>query len=432
MEVSMYTAITSTWSQLINHFFPVFTAPTAEIFAALAAGWVLCTARRTVTGITRFTSLFIDRPHDAFHRFFSCASWSVSELWCMLATLLVKKLYPSGIIHLDLDDTLFHRPGRKVSGASKWRDPVRSEKMLVFARGLNLVIVTLRVYPPWGGSPIGLPVNMRLRFKEGPSHIDHAQSMLVEITSWLPNRRFICHCDGFYTALIDRDMPGVDIISRMRKDAIIFELPPKEKPRRGRKRVRGEILPKPKVLAEKIRDFTIVSTIERGQKRKRLVWARQVIWYHVSKKPVMLVISRDPKGREKDDFFVTTDLSLKPAQIVGQFVGRWSIEVTFKSTKQILGGQQPQSYKRKGPERAAAMSFWLYSIVWLWFLENRRLWRTLPRLPWYRQKRRPSFADALAALRQQLWKERINCMFDNHVGFENIPKSIITALAYAA
>jgi hypothetical protein len=432
MEVSMYTTITSTWSRIINHFFPIFTAPTAQIFTALVNGWVLCTARRTVTGMIRFGRLFIERPHDAFHRFFSCARWSTAELWRLLAILLVKKFYPTGIIHLDLDDTLFHRPGRKVSGASKWRDPVRSEKLLVFARGLNLVVLTMRVCPPWGGEPIGLPVNMRLRLKDGPSHIDHAQSMLVEIASWLPNRRFICHCDGFYTALIDRHMSGVDIISRMRKDAIIFDLPPKEKPRRGRKRVRGEILPKPKVLAEIIMDFTAVTTIERGRKRKRLVWTRQVIWYHVSKRPVMLVISRDPAGKEKDDFFVTTDLSLKPAQVVGQFAGRWSIEDTFKNTKQLLGGQQPQSFKRKGPERAAAMSFWLYSAVWLWYLQDRRLWKMLPKMPWYRQKHKPSFADALACLRQQLWKERINCMFDNHSAFEKIPKSVITALSYAA
>jgi hypothetical protein len=429
----MFTqTITSTWANIINYFFPIFTAPTANIFHPLVNGWILCTARRTVTGMIRFAELFIDRPHDAFHRFFSTAQWSVAELWRLLAIMLVKTFYPSGVIPLDLDDTLFHRPGKKVSGASKWRDPVRSEKMIVFARGLNLIVLTLRVYPSWGGEPITLPINMRLRIKEGPSHIDLAESLIVETASWLPNRQFICHCDGFYTALIDRNLPRTHIISRMRKDAIIFELPGKEKPKRGRKRVRGNILPKPVKLAESMKDFKPVTTIERGRKRKRLVWSKQVIWYHVSKRPVLLVISRDPAGREKDDFFVTTDLDIKAKQVVGQFAGRWSIEDTFRNTKQFLGGQQPQSFKREGPHRAAAMSFWLYSTVWLWYLNNRRLWNKLPQMPWYRQKTTPSFADALAALRRELWKERINCMFDSHVAFENIPKSVITALSYAA
>jgi hypothetical protein len=203
-------------------------------------------------------------------------------------------------------------------------------------------------------------------------------------------------------------------------------------PRRGRKRIVGAKLPKPPQLAESVKDFKLVTTLERGRKRKRLVWSRQVIWYHVSKKPVMLVIGRDPAQKEKDNFFVTTDLTLTPQQVIEGFAGRWSIEDTFKNTKQLLGGQQPQSFKRQGPERAAAMSFWLYSTVWLWYLENKRLWKMLPRLAWYHQKRTPSFADALACLRQTLWKERINCMFDKHIAFEKIPKPIITALSYAA
>ena len=127
--------ITSTWQAILQYFFPIFAVPTAQIFAALASGWVLCTARRTVGGMIRFAELFAGRPHDAFHRFFSCAQWSVAELWRLLAVLLIKKFYPGGTIPLDLDDTLFQRLGRKVNGASKWRDPVRSEKLIVFARG---------------------------------------------------------------------------------------------------------------------------------------------------------------------------------------------------------------------------------------------------------------------------------------------------------
>ena len=152
MEVSMNTqSITSTWRTILNYFFPVFTAPTAKIFAAVMTGWVLCTTRRTITGIIPFATAFWDKPHDAFHRFFCRAQWCLAELWSLLAILLVKTFCPTGTIHLDLDDTLFHRPGRKVSGASNRRDPVRSISSIVYAHGLNLVVLTLRVYPPWGG-----------------------------------------------------------------------------------------------------------------------------------------------------------------------------------------------------------------------------------------------------------------------------------------
>lgn len=37
-----------------------------------------------------------------------------------------------------------------------------------------------------------------------------------------------------------------------------------------------------------------------------------------------------------------------------RYASRWAIEVCFRDVKQDLGGHQPQSWKRRGPERAAA------------------------------------------------------------------------------
>ncbi|GAJ17058.1 unnamed protein product, partial [marine sediment metagenome] len=126
----------------------------------------------------------------------------------------------------------------------------------------------------------------------------------------------------------------------------------------------GRKLPAPEQMAKRIHNFKLVKTCERGKSRKRLIYTRKVVWYRVSQKPVLLVISRDPTGKEKDDFFFTTDLSLTAAEVISGFAGRWSIEDTFKNTKQFIGGQEPQTWKGKGPERAAALSLWLYSAIW--------------------------------------------------------------------
>jgi hypothetical protein len=432
MEVSMYATITSAWNKILNQFFPIFTEPTAKIFSALINGWVMCTARHTVTGIVPFAAEFLPKPHDSYHRFFNKSRWEITSLWKVLTLLLVKALCTKGVINIDLDDTLFRRAGKHVQGASKWRDPVLSGMFKVFSRGLNLVVVTLRVTPPWKGEPIGLPINMRLRTKSGPNHIELASQMLQQIEQWLPKRRFICHCDGFYTALIRQKPERMHIISHMRKDAVIFDLPkPQTQPARGRPRVRGEALAKPYLLAQAVEKWKSVVVTERKHKTKMLIFERKVIWYHVSKKPLLMVITRDPCGKRADDFFVTTNLNIKAERVVSGFSGRWSIEDTFKNTKQLLGGQQIQCFKRQGPERAAAMSFVVYSIIWLWYLQSKQPGKKILYLPWYR-KSAPTFANALAALRMILWKDRINCMFDSHIGFEKIPKIIVNALAYAA
>jgi hypothetical protein len=95
--------------------------------------------------------------HDAYHRFFAHARWSVARLWQLLAKILIQAFCPDRTITLALDDSLFHRSGRKIDGAGWWRDAVRSTKEnIVYAWDLNLVVLTLQVQPPSGGEPPGL------------------------------------------------------------------------------------------------------------------------------------------------------------------------------------------------------------------------------------------------------------------------------------
>lgn len=426
--------ITSTWTELLQQFLPIFTAPSGQIFLQLITGWILCTARRTVTGMIPFADPLGLRAHDAYHRFFPEASWNMTKLWQILMKTLVHTFCRGGIILLALDDTLFHRSGRKVNGAGWWRDAVRStQKSIVYAWGLNLVVLTLQIQPPWGGEPLGLPVNMRLHRKNGPTLIELAIEMINEVRQWLPERPFRVVGDGFYATLAGKALNGVAIISRIKRNANLYDLPPKRKKKgRGRPRTKGKRLAKLEKMAAHIQNWETVAFRQRGKTIKRLVYTRTVLWYKVSRKPILLVISRDPDGKEKDDFFFTTDLTMTAAEVLECYNDRWAIEDTFKNTKQLLGGQQPQTFKGKGPERAAGLSLWLYSVVWLWYLSQKSHRRYFIVQPWYRQKATPSFADAIACLRRQLWKERINCMFGKSAVHDKKFEFLLEALAPAA
>ena len=423
------------WDHLLAAFRGVFTSFSFAIFLCLSCAWALCPGRHTITRLYVIAEPAREKAHDAYHRFFREGAWSMAALWKTLARILVAMLYQKKPIPLDLDDTLFHRCGRKVKGAAWWRDAVRSTgQKVVHAFGLNLVVLTLRIDPPWGGEPLGLPVNMRLHRKHGPNLLELAEEMVEEFISWFSSRQFELCGDGFFAPMTGLLPARVRFTSRMRKDAALYEAPPeRRKGQRGRPRKKGKRLPTPEQMAWDPAGWRLVETSERGKRKQRLVKVGDVLWYKVlPNRLVRLVISCDPLGKERDDFFFTTDLEAQPESVVSRYAGRWSIEDTFKNVKQYLGGQDPQSWKNKGPERTAAFSFWLYSVIWCWYIKtgsNRQTWKACS---WYPQKRTPSFIDALAHLRRTLWGKRVFSNSEKTAGATKIPDEIIEVLAHAA
>lgn len=424
------------WDALLQACAAVFTRPSLLLFGTLVSAWVLCPGRRTVTRMIGVADPETEHAHDAYHRFLRAGVWTMTDLWHTLVGLLVTRLAPAGVLRVDLDDTLFHKAGRKIEGIGIFRDPIRSTaRNVVYALGLNVVILTIRLTPPWGGEPLGLPVNVRLYRKGGPSHLALGAAMLQELATWLPDRDFALTCDGAYAALAGMALPRTHVTSRMRRDAALYAPPPPRKRRqRGRPRKRGCRLPSPAQLARRARRGWVLTTIDvRGKPVERLLLCRAVLWYHVcANRLVLLVIVRDPLGTQPDDFFFTTDLTASAVAVASQYSGRWAIEDTFRSVKQTLGGEDPQTWKAEGPDRAAALSFWIYAAAWLWYLKvygAKPSWSTVP---WYPQKCTPSFADALAALRRALWHERISANSSSEPLSPKIRDGLIEILARAA
>lgn len=104
----------------------------------------------------------------------------------------------------------------------------------------------------------------------------------------------------------------------------------------------------------------------------------------------------------------------------------------FRDVKHDLGRQDPQSWKRQGPERAAALSLWLHAATWCWYLDTHPDGTTWTPRPWYPAKTTPSFLDALAALRRDLWSQRITALSSKTRDNTKITDALLDTLAYAA
>ena len=88
------------------------------------------------------------------------------------------------------------------------------------------------------------------------------------------------------------------------------------------------------------------------------------------------------------------------------FVRRWSVEVTFQEVRAHLGVETQRQWSDMAIARTTPCLLALFSIVTL--LAARlpaRQRRRITAAAWY-PKPRPTFADALAAVRCAVWRER--------------------------
>jgi hypothetical protein len=262
-----------------------------------------------------------------------------------------------------------------------------------------------------------------------------AAQMMAELADSLPEASFVLCGDGAYATLAGMELERTAVVSRMCRDAALYGPPPERSGKAGRPRKRGERLDTPAKFSKRLKDkdFEKVECEWRGRKVNKLVWSKEVLWYRVNPDAmVRLVIVRDPAGHEPDDYFFSSDVSMTPAEIVSVYAGRWGVEISFRDAKQLVGGQEPQSWQQVGPKRAAGLSFWLYSAVWVWYIQTSGDQPSFTVQPWYPDKTTPSFTDAMAELRRTLWRERISSTSDGNPLGEKTLTILVEALAVAA
>ena len=431
------TDTVTAFEAIVISFSPVFTAPSAESFVTLVAAWVQCLGRPTI----RRLLLVVEgatKSLSSYSRFFRCARWSFDAVWKWFVTgLLVPRLAPEGRLIMACDDTTCDKFGRRVAYASLFRDAVRStrsNKVLHWAH--CWVVLSMQVRLPLWKRVISFPVMARLYRKEADADAEHpfrtrqqlGLDMIQTVACWLPDREIEVVADGAYPCeeLVAGLPANVIFTSRMRSDAALYDQPkPPKKRKRGAPRKKGDRLPTPAELARTAKDWKRVKVVQYGEERERLIWTRVVLWWKVAKtRPMLLVIVRDPEGKEKDDFFFTTDPAASGAHVAEVFARRWGIEEVFREGKQFVGFGRVQGWRPASVERQAPFALLVLSLVKLWYVHNVAL-RTRP-------DELPPTSQMLKTLRLAYWRRRINRWSLRPAEKREIIRTVHNALAAAA
>jgi hypothetical protein len=343
---------------------------------------------------------------------------------------------------------LQRRRGAKIKAKGIYRDPVRSSRShMVKASGLRWLCAMVLAEIPWAGRVWALPFLTALcpseryhqqREKRHKPLSEWAGQLLGLLQRWLPGREVVVVADSSH-AVIEllhqvRERNGVSLITRLRLDAALYDPAPARRPgQNGRPRKKGARRPTlPQVLKDAQTQWTavIVNNWYGGGARPVEVCTDTAVWYHSGLPPVAIrwVLIRDPQDAFEPQALVTTCLTHTPCQILEWFVRRWRMEVTFEEARAHLGLETQRQWNDWAIGRTTPALLGLYSLVALMahgvFQVEGQFIRTAA---WY-AKERPTFSDALAVIRSELWGACHFSMSASAGEMVKIPRSLFERL----
>jgi DDE superfamily endonuclease len=416
----MPTSVPAVLAAWMQPFAAAFTNAVWRHVLVLVAGVVLAPGRRTVTGALRVMGLDQGAGFAVYHRVLSLGRWSSRAVAHRLLLLLVAALVPQGPVVIGLDDTIERRWGAKITARGIYRDPVRSSHgHFVKASGLRWLCVMLLAPIPWAGCVWALPFltmlapSERYATERGHRHkklTDWARQGLLQTVRWLPGRRVIAVGDSSFSVIeLLRDVGRhLCMISRLRLDAGLYEPAPPRKPGTlGRPRVKGARLPS---LRERLADPATSWRRVRvdgwyGRSERRLdIASGPALWHHPGMQvPIRWVLVRDPEGEKEPQAFLCTDLDADPVDILRWFVRRWRVATTFEEARRHLGLETQRQWSDLAILRTTPALLGLISLVTLWATQLEAAQGLRPGcVRWY-PKHAPTFSDALALVRCELW-----------------------------
>jgi hypothetical protein len=349
-----------------------------------------------------------------------------------------------------MDDSLLRKTGRKIHGVRWQRDPLSPPFHVNFVQGLRVLQISAAL-PQGQGAARMVPVDFQhavlpakpsrkataeeleaykqVRAEKNINRLGHQRVEVLRQEmdrSGSAQRPLVVGVDGRFTnrTFLQKVPERTVIVGRLRKDAVVHELP-NEQPVRGRKRKYGketwtpeELLRDESVAFQKVRAFAAGREHEFEIKQMGPV----VMRLDRAARPVRIMVIRPLGYRLKKGgkllyrqaaYLVCTDPDMSLENFLQDFLWRWDIEVNFRDEKTILGVGQAQVRTENSNQNAPALGVSAYALLLLASVNAYGKAGSPDRLQeasWYRRKKheRATTSELINQLRRELWQEAIN------------------------
>lgn len=390
-------------------------------FGIIVAGMFLADGRRTASAWFAAAGV-----KDDWDRFYNCLINVGKRSGSMAAVVvgLVVKKFGTGRFLLAIDDSPTSRYGRHVEGAGVHHNPTPGPADGQWLFGHNWVCLAfVAKHPLWGVIALPLRSLLYVRAVDVPRlqekndwEFRTKHQLAVTLVLWfvkiirglgLKNDVWVV-ADGAYAAIPFIEplrQQGVVIVSRLRKDACLFDLPPTRKAgQRGRPRIYGQNKLSLARRAAHNEGWSSITYPCRGEEVTRQ-YKTFLATSRLTGDVIRVVIVRFDNGGWAAYF--STDPSVEAKDILEAVADRWAIEECFHDAKEVWGAGQQQVRNVWSSIGCWNLNHWMFTLVELccWDQKKTKLTNRSDR-PWDNADRRPSHADRKRSIRKEMLEKQ--------------------------
>jgi hypothetical protein len=402
----------------------------------LLMGVLFARGRRTVTTWLRAAGI----SDDFADYYYFLASLGRNTEWvaARLVVLVLRILpLPKRLLAV-IDDSPTKRYGPKVEGADIHHNPTPGPADQEYLYGHIWVTISLALrHPLWGA--LALPLRAMLYVRQRTlaripkrrgwkfrTKLDLAAMLLEWLAKLLKNaeKTLWVAVDGFYAKrpFLERARAaGVVVVSRLRKDAALRDLPPpRRRGQRGRTRKYGVNKINLAKRAGQKRGWSTVQCTLYGKQATK-TYKTFLATYRPAGGVIRVVLVKEEQSWIA---FFCTDPNASVVEIIEAYAARATIEQDFHDVKEVWGAGQQQVRNIWTNVAVFHMNLWIHTLVELWAWK-RRHGQLCDRSdsPWDDPDRRPSHANRRKALRELILRTELSAI----TRAASLPRKIVRA-----
>jgi hypothetical protein len=420
--MELLSALPSALSRWICSLASLLDRRTAPRLAALFFGLLLAAGRRTVTSWFRPAGI-TDEYRPAYHAVYACGRRADDCALVLLYQTFRPLLEAMPRLVFALDDTPTRRYGPCVEGAGIHRNPTPGPANAPYVYGhIWVTLALLAEHPLWGTLALPLLARLYVRHKDIGSlpreyrwpfrtKLELAVELMAWLMKWLGNtgKPVWLVADGGYAKkpfLKEARRLGVAVVSRLRKDAALWTLPPWEQPagKRGPRPKYGDRRIDLSKRAGQRRGWRRVKCVQYGEEQTKCIKTFLATWPPAGG-AIRVVLVQEADGWLP---FFSTDVEATAEEILTAMADRGAIELAFRDLKEVWGAGQQQLRNLYANIGAYHMNLWALTMVEAacWDRPEEEL---IDRRgsPWDEEWRRPSAADKRRAIQREILGKEI-------------------------